>query len=142
MTKPSEAPSARDKGCGRVAAAVEEGIQQYRTLCFTTCVQVDIYPERYSTVNILYALFDSNDMLFFLHVHPGQASPKGGGDTRKTLSPLQPSCVAACRLKSGDKVEAQNVSESMSQLPMEDVHTKARNFKAHTTLSRGNFTYE
>jgi hypothetical protein len=81
-------------------------------------------------------------MLFFLHVHPGQASPKGGGDTRKTLPPLQPSCVAACRLKSGDKVEAQNVSESMSQLPMEDVHTKARSFKAHTTLSRGNSTYE
>lgn len=81
-------------------------------------------------------------MFFFLHVHPGQASPKGGGDTRKTLPPLQPSCVAACRLKSGDKVEAQNVSESMSQLPMEDVHTKARSFKAHTTLSRGNSTYE
>ena len=81
-------------------------------------------------------------MLFFWHVHPGQASPKGGGDTRKTLPPLQPSCMAACKLRSGDKVEAHNVSESvsqLSQLPMEDVHaTKTRNFKAHTTLSRGN----
>ena len=158
MTKPSEAPSARDKGCARLQR------KEYGSTVHTCFMGNKLWQDTlsYDMCASWYIPWTTFNRTMFKASFPQCQHPIHGLTQMTccfsctcTLAKPPPKAVVIperpchhCNLVawqpagSGDKVETQNGSESMSQLPMEAVHNKAQSFKAHTTLSRGDSTHE